>query len=133
MRFIWQPVTDACDERLNATADQDQAAITSADGNYDIFEHLKLSGEPLIPQLIPDFPDGKPGPVYNAIEVEKTALKLNEYRVRYRDYWRSTANDTSTGKINQTPLLDPWHANVVLVYQGGLSMLLFFPSFPRPP
>ena len=69
----------------DATADQVQSPITSADGNYDIFEHLKLSGEPLIPQLIPDFPGGKPGPVYNAIAVEKTALKLNECQVRYRD------------------------------------------------
>ncbi len=90
----------------NDMADQDQAAITSADGNYDIFEHLKLSGEPLIPQLTPDFPDGKPGRVSNATEVEKTVLKLNGYRVKYQEYWRSTANDTSTGTSSHEFILD---------------------------
>lgn len=73
-------------------------AITSADGNYDIFEQLKLSGEPLIPQLIPEFPGSKPGPVKNAIEVEKAVLELKKYRVNYRNYWLSTANSTMTGR-----------------------------------
>ena len=79
---------------------RNQGAITSADGNYDIFEQLGLSGEPMIPQLIPDFPYGKPGPVMNAIEVEERVLELKKYRVKYRNYWLSTAHNTSTGKLN---------------------------------
>ncbi|KAK0732059.1 amidase signature domain-containing protein [Lasiosphaeris hirsuta] len=83
------------------------AAITSADGSYDVFEQLKLSGEPLIPQLAPDFPGSKPGPVKNAIEVEEVVLKLKKYRVDYRNYWLSTANCTMTGKSNSVSKFGP--------------------------
>ncbi|KAK5659687.1 hypothetical protein OQA88_897 [Cercophora sp. LCS_1] len=58
------------------------ADLTSADGNYDVFDNLKLSGEPLIPQLVPDFPDGKPMPPKSAIEVEQTVLRMLRYRAR---------------------------------------------------
>jgi hypothetical protein len=40
--------------------------------------------------------------VSSAIEVEEPVLKLKKYRVKYRNYWLSTANDTSTGKFGST-------------------------------
>jgi hypothetical protein len=82
-----------------------QGAIASGDGNYDIFEHLKLSGEPLIPQLKPDFPLGKPDPPKNAIEVEEAVLWMKKYRVKYQNYWLSTSNQTSTGRPFDAVLL----------------------------
>ncbi|KAL1842570.1 hypothetical protein VTJ49DRAFT_4853 [Mycothermus thermophilus] len=41
-----------------AEAGDIHAFVTGSNGNYDIFEQLKLSGEPLIPELRQDFPTG---------------------------------------------------------------------------
>jgi amidase len=88
---LTQPQSSAPDSRH-------QSEITGGDGGYDIFEHLDLSGEPPIPQLLESFPDGKAIPARSAIEVEKTVLLLKKYRERYQKYWMSTLNDTGTGK-----------------------------------
>ncbi|OIW32388.1 amidase [Coniochaeta ligniaria NRRL 30616] len=82
-----------------------RAAITSGDRAYHVFEQLKLSGEPLIPQLNPDFLKGKAAPPKNAIEVEKAVQDLMKYRVKDQNYWLSTANQTTTGRPVDAVLL----------------------------
>ncbi|KAI1334275.1 amidase signature domain-containing protein [Xylariaceae sp. FL0016] len=72
--------------------------ITGADGGYDIFENLALSGEPLIPELLDDFPQNTSFPPLDAIRVEKAAMKMQRYQTEYKNYWMSTVNETSTGR-----------------------------------
>lgn len=68
----------------------------SASGGYDVFEHLGLSGEPLISQLGDDYPNGRPNPPLSSIGVQKTVLQLNSYREAYRAQWEKTAEFTKT-------------------------------------
>ncbi|KAI1244962.1 hypothetical protein MGN70_011850 [Eutypa lata] len=72
--------------------------IAGADGSYDVFEQLVLSGEPLIPGLQDEFPDGKPLKPSNAIQVEKAVIRLKKYRAAYQTSWNSTEKLTNTGR-----------------------------------
>ncbi|OJD30133.1 general amidase [Diplodia corticola] len=82
-------------------AHNESAAIHSsfmdADGGADVFEQLKLSGEPLIPELQPEFGD-EPAPPTPLLEFYNNTLRLKKYRERYQSYWESTSPDTDTGR-----------------------------------
>ncbi|KPM34291.1 Acetamidase [Neonectria ditissima] len=75
-----------------------QGELTGASGGYDVFENLALSGEPLVRELREDYPEGKPKPPLNAIEVEKAVTQLRNYRQEYHKRWMATANTTKTGR-----------------------------------
>lgn len=51
-------------------------------------------------ELREDYPEGKPKLPENAIEVEKTVLRLRKYRADYHERWMATANTTKTGKLS---------------------------------
>jgi len=76
-----------------------------ADGNSDVFTRLSLSGEPMIPQLVPYAPTGKPQPPKTAIEVAQSVQTMLRYRARHLAYWQSTASQTTTGRPVDAVLL----------------------------
>ncbi|KAK5660619.1 hypothetical protein OQA88_13183 [Cercophora sp. LCS_1] len=79
------------------TSDSFQSSIVRADGNFDVFDRLALSGEPLIPELVPLAPTGKPQPPKTAIEVAQYVQRMMIYRARYQAYWQSTSAKTASG------------------------------------
>ncbi|KAI1268908.1 amidase signature domain-containing protein [Xylariaceae sp. FL1019] len=66
-----------------------------ADGARDIQDHLKLSGEPLIPELREEFALREP---MNLLKYQDYTLQGLEYECGYSDYWNSTA-DHEDGQI----------------------------------
>ena len=80
-----------------------QHCFTEADGAWDVFECLALSGEPLIPELTKEFGD-RPKEPMSLLDYHENVLRLKEYRGRYQSYWNSTAESTTTGKVGQKSL-----------------------------
>ena len=85
-----------------------------ADGAFDVFQYLNLSGEPLIPELVPEL--GKsPRPPLPLLDSYDNVLRLKEYRDQYADYWESTAANTRSGIINPSALIQAmieWAVNL---------------------
>lgn len=61
-----------------------------SDGAHDIHRHLRLSGEPLIPDLEDTF--GLKPPL-GLLEMQDLTLQGLEYEAAYSDYWNSTADE----------------------------------------
>jgi len=58
-----------------------------ADGATDVHDHLKLSGEPLIPELEPLLYKKPP---IGVLEYQDLTLQGLQYEAAYSDYWNST-------------------------------------------
>ncbi|KAF5581774.1 amidase [Fusarium pseudoanthophilum] len=91
-----------------------QNALMNANGGYDIFENLALSGEPIIPELEEDYPDGAPDAPLSAIRVEKEVQKLMKYKLEYHHYWKSTAKVTCTGRPVDAIILPVWSSVAII-------------------
>lgn len=74
-----------------------QGKIVNADGGLDIFERLKLSGEPIIPELQDEY-GYKPKPAANVLQFYSHNLELEAFRNKYQEYWLSTSNHNDSGK-----------------------------------
>ncbi|CZR55783.1 related to general amidase [Phialocephala subalpina] len=88
--IIWNPPS-------HSEASKIHSAFTDADGGADVHQQLKLSGEPLIPELRPYFANG-PVPPMPLLDFYDLCLKRKDYRRRYLEYWMSTLNQTGTGR-----------------------------------
>ncbi|KAI3329205.1 amidase [Xylariaceae sp. AK1471] len=66
-----------------------QYAFIQADGAHDIHEQLKLSGEPLLPDLRHDF---EPRDPIGLLKYQDLTLQSLDFEARYSDYWNSTAD-----------------------------------------
>ncbi|KAF2263451.1 amidase [Lojkania enalia] len=77
----WQPP----DQR---TAKRIHLAFLKADGGHDIHKQLRLSGEPLIPQLRETFRLRDP---MSLITYQELTVEGRDYEGAYADYWNSTA------------------------------------------
>ncbi|KAK5449280.1 hypothetical protein LTS15_008822 [Exophiala xenobiotica] len=71
--------------------------FTNADGGVDVVEQIRLSGEPLVPQLHEYFANA-PFPPLPLLDFYNLSLYLKDYRNRYSEYWLSTMNHSSTGR-----------------------------------
>ncbi|KAI1138637.1 amidase [Hypoxylon sp. FL0543] len=69
-------------------------AIARGDGCQDVWENLKLSGEPPVPEISHIFPNGRPRPPISLLDYESSCIDMKEYRQSYDAYWNSTAEDT---------------------------------------
>ncbi|KAF4447181.1 general amidase [Fusarium austroafricanum] len=91
-----------------------QNVLMNANGGYDIFENLALSGEPLIPELEEDYPNDEPDSPLSAILVEKQVQQLIKYKLEYHHYWKSTANVTCTGRPVDAIILPVWSSAAIV-------------------
>ena len=73
--------------------------ITRGDGCPDVWKAIHLSGEPIVPQIDNVFPGGKLKAPMNLVDYENVVLHMKNYRADYQEYWRSTAEKTSNGKV----------------------------------
>ena len=73
-----------------------QAEFMNADGGPDVIKRLKLSGEPVIPELETEYGD-EPDPPMPLLKFYDWILRLKDYRERYQDYWMSTSEDNDEG------------------------------------
>lgn len=65
-------------------------SVLLADGGHDVHGHLKLSGEPIIPDLEKLFALKPP---MNLLDYQKLTLDALKFEESYSDYWNSTAKD----------------------------------------
>ena len=72
------------------TAQTIHAGFLGADGSHDIQKQLKLSGEPLIPQLRKGFKLKDP---LDVLEYQDLTMKGRAFCETYADYWNGTAGD----------------------------------------
>ncbi|KAI0378565.1 amidase [Hypomontagnella monticulosa] len=72
-------------------------AIARGDGCLDVWENLKLSGEPPVPEISHLFPDGKPCSPMSLLDYESSSIDMKRYRESYAAYWNSTAGDSDHG------------------------------------
>ncbi|PVH73421.1 amidase [Cadophora sp. DSE1049] len=72
--------------------------IARGDGCPDVYEAIKLSGEPIVPEIRHLFPNGNLQPPMSLVDYEKVVVHMKSYRQRYHDYWSSTASKTSSGR-----------------------------------
>lgn len=77
------------DPPAQATAKKIHLAFLKADGAHDIHSQLRLSGEPLIPDLQDSFTLRDP---MNLLKYQDLTLQGLDYEAEYSDYWNSTAN-----------------------------------------
>lgn len=70
-----------------------------ADGRADVFQQLSLSGEPLIPELVPGF-GHEPLPPMPLLDFYDQILQLKAFRNEYAAYWASTAEKTRSGILS---------------------------------
>lgn len=68
-----------------------------ADGGANIWEQLRLSGEPPIDELADQLGSG-PTKAMGLVEYQELGLRKIEYRQSYSEYWNSTINQTATGR-----------------------------------
>ncbi|OTA97783.1 hypothetical protein M434DRAFT_7724 [Hypoxylon sp. CO27-5] len=73
------------------TAKKIHLSIITADGAEDVHKQLKLSGEPLIPEL--ETRGMRARPPMELLKFQDLASKGLEFEAHYSDYWNSTAND----------------------------------------
>ncbi|KAL8410439.1 hypothetical protein RB596_000212 [Gaeumannomyces avenae] len=71
--------------------------IARGNGCPDAYEAIKLSGEPIIPEIRRVFPGGKPLPPISLREHEQFVARMKTYRSEWNDYWRSSARRTDNG------------------------------------
>lgn len=76
-----------------------QHCFTGADGGWDVFKNIDLSGEPLIEQLRNDF-GSRPDQPMPLLEYQNRILELMNYRREYQDYWIATSNYSGTGEAH---------------------------------
>jgi len=72
--------------------------IARGDGCPDVYEAIQLSGEPIVPEIAHLFPDGKLRPPLPLPEYEQVVIHMEDYRKRWQDYWRSSADRTKSGQ-----------------------------------
>ncbi|OTB14987.1 hypothetical protein K445DRAFT_301576 [Daldinia sp. EC12] len=72
--------------------------IARGDGCPDVWEALKLSGEPPVPEIASLFKDGGPKPPIPLPEYEDLVVHMKEYRCEYHEYWKSSAEKTKSGQ-----------------------------------
>ncbi|KAL2866696.1 amidase signature domain-containing protein [Aspergillus lucknowensis] len=94
--------------------------IARGDGCPDVYEAVKLSGEPFVPEITNLFPNGKPRAPLPLPEYEQIVSRMKTYRQRYLDYWTSTAKRTGDRPVEA--LISP-----VTPYAGVLPGK-FYPS-----
>ncbi|KAK6951447.1 hypothetical protein Daesc_007982 [Daldinia eschscholtzii] len=70
--------------------------IARGDGCPDVWEALKLSGEPPVPEIASLFKDGGPKPPIPLPEYEDLVVHMKEYRCEYHEYWTSSAEKTKS-------------------------------------
>ena len=68
-----------------------------ADGAVDVFANIALSGEPLIPEIRPEFGSAPKSPL-PLLDFYNNSLQLKDFRERYLEYWSSTGKVVTTGK-----------------------------------
>ncbi|OTA89503.1 hypothetical protein M434DRAFT_398549 [Hypoxylon sp. CO27-5] len=82
---------------LSDEATKIHTAIARGDGCIDVWENLKLSGEPPVPEISHIFPEGKPCTPMSLIDYENASVEMKKYRESYLAYWDSTAEETDNG------------------------------------
>ena len=75
-----------------------QGPIARGDGCPDVLDAIKLSGEPIVPEIAHLFPGGRLQPPMPLPEYEQVVSHMKEYREQYNDYWLSSADRTRTGR-----------------------------------
>lgn len=100
----WNPPIDPITMRDNLSK------ILTADGYKEILDETKKSGEPIIPQLIPQ-PDKIPAPVTVTEHWEQAGLKY-QHQQQYDAYWRSVP--TSTGRPVDAIICPGWESTSYL-------------------
>ena len=75
-----------------------QGPIARGDGCLDAYEAIRLSGEPIVPEIDNVFPGGKLRQPIPLPDYEQVVLHMKDFRDRYNDYWTSSAQNTHTGK-----------------------------------
>ncbi|KAK7928363.1 general amidase [Apiospora marii] len=72
--------------------------IARGDGCPDVWEALRLSDEPLVPQIKSLFPNNAPPSPIPLPQYENLVVDMMEYRQDYQEYWMSSADRTRSGR-----------------------------------
>ncbi|KAI0443365.1 amidase signature domain-containing protein [Xylaria telfairii] len=71
--------------------------IARGDGCPDVYNAIRASGEPIVPEIAHLFPDGKLKPPIPLPEYEQIVLHMKDFRARWNDYWMLSAERTTSG------------------------------------
>ncbi|KAI1506266.1 amidase signature domain-containing protein [Biscogniauxia marginata] len=72
------------------------SSIARGDGCLDVYEAIRESGEPIVPEIKHLFPNGKPKPSLSLPEYEQVVVRMKDFRTRWHDYWVSSAQRTTS-------------------------------------
>ncbi|KAL8639003.1 MAG: hypothetical protein Q9226_008934, partial [Calogaya cf. arnoldii] len=107
-----------------------ESTILDADGRADVFQQLSLSGEPLIPELVPEF-GHEPLPPMPLLEFCDQVLQLKAFRNEYAAYWASTAEKTKSGILSSSFQTESTVGQVELTVVTGRSVdAVILPAAP---
>ncbi|KAK4450350.1 amidase signature domain-containing protein [Podospora aff. communis PSN243] len=82
----------------NQESGQIHGQIARGNACRDAWEAIKLSGEPIVPEISNLFPGGKLRQPLSLWEFEKVVLHMKDFRNRYNEYWMVSAEKTRTGR-----------------------------------
>ncbi|KAI0115731.1 amidase signature domain-containing protein [Nemania sp. FL0031] len=70
--------------------------IARGDGCPDVYDAIRASGEPIVPEIAHLFPSGKLKPPIPLPEYEQVVLHMKDFRARWNEYWASSAKRTTS-------------------------------------
>ncbi|KAH8698553.1 amidase signature domain-containing protein [Talaromyces proteolyticus] len=104
--LAWHPPSHSESESIHS-------GITNADGCPDVIKRLKLSGEPVIPELETELGD-EPQPPISLPQLYEWMRRLKHYREDYHNYWMSTSEgDDDENPVDAVILPVAPHAAVI--------------------
>ncbi|KAI0602177.1 amidase signature domain-containing protein [Biscogniauxia sp. FL1348] len=71
--------------------------VARGDGCPDVYEAIRKSGEPIVPEIQHLFPNGQLKPPTPLPQYEQVVLRMRDFRSRWHDYWELSASRTASG------------------------------------
>ncbi|KAI5918985.1 amidase signature domain-containing protein [Camillea tinctor] len=71
--------------------------VARGDGCPDVYEAIRKSGEPIVPEIQHLFPNGQLKSPIPLPQYEQVVVRMRDFRSKWHDYWESSANRTTSG------------------------------------
>ncbi|KAI1489819.1 amidase signature domain-containing protein [Biscogniauxia mediterranea] len=71
--------------------------VARGDGCPDVYEAIRKSGEPIVPEIQHLFPNGQPKSPIPLPQYEQVVVRMRDFRSRWHDYWELSASRTASG------------------------------------